>query len=468
MKKVIDENQGFIEDEAFNPEGAFASDGVFSDNALLVDYLNALLVPHPQMNLEFGKGRSLRGVSEDDAQHAEESIILTESLVTFEIERAKSEAKELRSENEALRLKNARLIAQLNETECSFDAVLKQSDTLKSRIAALENQLKISRMITKNHVEISKIITKNAKRRVPDDAALVLDKIVRLEVEPVAEMDAQVIVELAAPAAEFPALQAAPEEVPAEVGEPDAPWEFALEPEVEPVHPVLPDIAVSPVAAALLLDIEADAEEQPQVASGAWLPIGGRYDGVLQPQDAPEPVTVIRAMPVDGGHAAGNQDAPAVALPEVNVEVKRPVPAEMPTPVRERVAAVKPLQKSKTASRVMKSNDAKKPTVVKADPVEKVMLQPAPISAEDAIEGGNKGEPEAGPQAIEPEVTQAVAPEDVTADRDLLQPAGLDETQIERAPVPKVVVRRQMLNYKESQQEKDAGEVKTGHDIGRL
>ena len=447
----------------FDSEGTFASE-IFQDNAGLLDYLNALLKPHPQLDFDSGEVRFVYNDTHKDSEFVSIHSSVVDNIVRFGTDQAKNEAQELRNENHALKLKVARLLAQLNETECSMEAIQSENAGLKASLSNLQAQLTISRMITKNHREIVKMKSRHASLHLPEAK------------EPVAE-----------PKSEIETVDWAP--VMPETIMPAA--EESVEPEMEPIEPVEPEVCEAAV--------EAMPEEEPAVQTGlpAWsssetvadqvpaplqvaaeqpatrgaagllpaqnevaVPIYAVPAVVAEKRGAGEPV--VREPVYAGGDAAATIAA-AAAVPEKTV---RQVAEESPQPAKPRVGLTQPVQSSRPTSKVIKSHEVKKqpaeqkaePTFKEISPSEKPKAEtekPKPVLAQFIPE----------PEQVEPEPEQELA-----ADKEMLQP-GVAETGIEPAPIPKVLVKKQMQNYQQSQDEADAVEPKTPripHDIIRL
>ena len=133
-----------------DPKRTVDPEGVFNDSAVMIDYLNSMLISTPQPSLDFGDIRYIHQPMDDNAIYGSTNSSLVDNFFNFESERLKLETKTLRSENDELKLKVARLVAQLNETECNLDTVTAENSTLKARTDYLQNQLKISDKIAKN------------------------------------------------------------------------------------------------------------------------------------------------------------------------------------------------------------------------------------------------------------------------------------------------------------------------------
>ncbi len=145
MKKTIDEDTVTDPDFVVNPELLFCSD------ALVVDYLNALLASEPALNMDF---REIHFVHKEITPNSNASSIVTNAMF-IESETSKSEADTLRSENENLKFKTElasidaqvlrnennrlkiekeRLVAQLSELKDKLISVQAENDSMR-RIA---------------------------------------------------------------------------------------------------------------------------------------------------------------------------------------------------------------------------------------------------------------------------------------------------------------------------------------------
>jgi hypothetical protein len=124
-------------------DGAINSEGVFHDNEMVIDFLNSLLTSAPPTNLDFGEIRFVPQTHEDKQQGVGAQSTVIDGVRSFEAERALMEATAFKNENESLKLKIARLIAQVNEFECNLEVVVAENSELKSRESQLRNELAI-------------------------------------------------------------------------------------------------------------------------------------------------------------------------------------------------------------------------------------------------------------------------------------------------------------------------------------
>jgi len=141
MKNVTDKDKQFNVEAVFNAEGVIANEGVFN---AIVDYLNDMLASPPNMNnmnLNLGEIRFVHKTADDYSKPVDTSGTVIDKVINIEADRTKLEVNMLRDENDDLKLKIARLVAQLNDIECSYEAVLNENKHLKSTTDYLQSEL---------------------------------------------------------------------------------------------------------------------------------------------------------------------------------------------------------------------------------------------------------------------------------------------------------------------------------------
>ena len=152
MKKSIDK------DTVTDPDFVVNSELLFCSDALVVDYLNALLASEPALNMDF---REIHFVHKEITPNSIASSIVTNAMF-IESDTSKSEADALRSENESLKFKTElasidaqvlrnensklkiekeRLVAQLSELKVTLKSMQAENDSIKEIAEAARHQL---------------------------------------------------------------------------------------------------------------------------------------------------------------------------------------------------------------------------------------------------------------------------------------------------------------------------------------
>jgi hypothetical protein len=162
FQKNIDHN------EADHPEGAIAPKLVFSDDAMVVDYLNALLASSSASSTDSAEIHFVHLANGADWKPAVPENGYVGSAISYETEFSKREAEELRRENEHLKFKTelaeidsqvlrgendnlksemAAQAKQLNELKEYLGEVLNQNIDFQSKIEQLREELDLSKII---------------------------------------------------------------------------------------------------------------------------------------------------------------------------------------------------------------------------------------------------------------------------------------------------------------------------------
>lgn len=148
-------------DEAATSEGAIKPDLVFCDDALVVEYLNALLESEPALNMDFreihvvhqdirpwwsssGMANAVGGTAmllETEFSKMESDALRNENeKLKFKTELATIDAQVLRGENTNLKKEIAFLRTQLKEMKFTLQMALTQKDDLESRVEVSSNK----------------------------------------------------------------------------------------------------------------------------------------------------------------------------------------------------------------------------------------------------------------------------------------------------------------------------------------
>ena len=154
MKKNIDKDAAGSFEGFFNPELLFCND------ATVVDYLNALLESEPALNMDFREihfvhqeimplsnsntfvGNAMLFDAEYSKTEADELRSDNENL-KFKTELAEIDAQVLRTENNKLKIEKGHLIAQLLELKDKLNNALAQNESLRQDVETARQQLEL-------------------------------------------------------------------------------------------------------------------------------------------------------------------------------------------------------------------------------------------------------------------------------------------------------------------------------------
>ena len=440
MRKNISNDMPFDIKTACKPEESSAREALLKENAVLFDYLHALLTPPPKMNIEDSGKVSVVYSEPEKEPNSSSTNLVVENFINLESTWAKGGSQELKHENDFLKLKVAHLIAQLNDTECNLDSLLAENRRMKSTIDNLQTQLKISRLIAKSHRDISRIKVKAATLHDHEDLMLVGDQMKGKEIEPaIGSVKAPVPCEIAS----------APEDI------------LELEPIVQE-DPVSDERVEKPMSDSastvpqIMTEAVSDSIGKPELEAVAQKDAASYQVKVTLSDSA-----IVAPKPMGAGRTGSvvEPDRAAVSPAPVSVKATQKASQEAVTPVKQDAAILrKPAQKTRPTSKVIKSRElSKQPAVEAADQVLTAILQPTVHQS--------KADAEQNPIPVtEPETTSEAEP---ASNKEMLQP-GVAGTGTEPAPIPKALVKRQMMHYKQNQDEADSTEVSTAHDIIRL
>ncbi len=458
MSKNSSSDMAFDDDTARDPEELSDHEALRKENEVLFDYLHALLTPPPVLNIESGKVSFVYNEPVRESSFGA-TAPATEFFKSLESTWAKGDSPDLRHENDILKLKVAHLIARLNDTECDLDSVHAENKRLNAAVDRLQTQLKISRMIAKNQGDISKIKESSVTLPTPDEPAPPAGLAVN-ESEPQLDPVAREI-----PGDEVLNLEDVIEEVmeaqPVQLDNPEP--DDRLSRLAAAVQPLVSLETTEMVAVTMEPAVKAEAPRHPLKA----VPLESAMVAVNSaPVEAP--VAAVETTPLEGAAGAENAErrasrgAPAAqAAPPVPVlDQVRQQPDRQPAPPRPSAVFVKPAPRGLSASKVIKRHDLKRPwPAAGLEPVaesapEAPVLQPAPAAPErPPVEAPLPAEPAALPEA------------EAAAGKEMLQDE-VDVTGVEPAPVPKALVKRQMLHYQQNQEQADRGGKRGPDGVG--
>ena len=452
MNKKISDNSPKAEAtcDRGGAEGACDSGALAEDNAQLVIYLNSLLASAPQTKLDFSE----TGFNCDAADPFACGQGGAGEVLYFGAEHAKIRVKELRNENNLLKMKVARLIAQLNDAECKLDTACAENANLKSDIDDLQDR-----------IVLYKVAVNDASRRVPENPAPPLVKESVLQVD---YIRAVIVVEQAPVAVEpetdaleiVPALEiipcAAAEEVDCETG-----GEVPIDPEITlDQGAMVADNREEQAALELptpredLCCVEIEPVMVPAVAKEE---VGMRIAGD-KAFSAPEPVMewereiAARGSAIDRGWGA---DARRGVVNETSSQKAGHDRRIFSNKV---ITADGSVQRIGSASRVIKREiKSQQPGQEKG----RASNDAAPSSAKSIRETGLKPKPAFMPPVTAPE-TQSVGAE---TSKEVTLSTGVDEINVKAAPDTKTVARKHIERYRLIQKEADAPETATAPDL---
>ncbi|MBJ6723446.1 hypothetical protein [Geomesophilobacter sediminis] len=479
------------------------ADPFVKDNAQLLDYLSAILTsPQPKINLN----DIPFDYTPEETTPTGNPIV--DGVIHFGSQQTRSDNRRLKAENDALKMKVARLTAQLNEAECTLDAVLSENDELKVIVARLQSQLEAPRAI------------RHAEREVVVPA--VAEEIVELVPEAAAG-PIEPVLEAAVPAPEAVALEEPLElveeapEAGEEVLEPDAeelfPETFTvaelmpkLMPEPVPEPAREPDLAAEPAPAAGAFALAAEVPEPIVAVASETVPESGgdffapgaalagahfRFENPpteTEPGDTRQTAAIhIGGEPIAAAPISVPLPPEADARPAVEVKIVAEAPAPrvlvppppQPEPTPELKAEPKPERKPEPKPELKPKEPAPRPAPKLVAPIPPRPKNPRVIRIEDAPPAEPGAKPAAPKPVFQPFIEEkpAPAPEEATPEP-VVQPAatepeppslqlpdGGEEPDIEPAPVTKVVAKKHIDNYRQIQQEAEAGEAGASHDI---
>jgi len=443
-KDSVEALQSTLQSTQFDPDGLLRHGPNIDDSALLAEYLNALLASHPPLIFD--------NCDRSDAysEQGRASVKVVNNALYFE---PQPDTDSLRGEIDALKLKVARLIAEVNEKECLLDAAQAQNESMQQHLASLKIQLELSKTVTRTATRMLQVDSAHSAEPRPAPRAPEPFDLPLLFPE---AADATVPeAETSAPPPEIPA--------PLQFAEPETTLReeeeaFDLQdttydaPEASTAEEPTLQVAIEPPNGAEPADYE------PQGAPDV------RQMGAPGPQDAvsfrielpkPEPVPEAKTSPEPGLPQLPPQSAVTHPGQTTGRDSGEPAPREAAIPSSGRGPSSKPPVK-KPASKVLKQQDIKKvvparsgaeaakpqplPALQTQKPVLQAVLQPELLEEQ--------------PPAVDQEIPQGT---DQQQAKDIPDFAYIDPTtEIEPAPLPKSVVRRTFNSYMAIQAEADA------------
>lgn len=422
MKLVNDQDKPSSQQNTFAPGGTIDTTGFFDDTSQGLDYLTNFLSAPPQMHLDFGEIHFIHRASEDSGYVSSANMgVDRDNIVYFEAERVKMELKELRNENEELKLKIARLFAMTNEIECNQDSLSQENRDLRLHIEDLHQQL-----------EATRLNLQQATEQLAEYSLSAVEEPTNIAVEPEPEME---------PEAAEPAIAPTPEtsdDVIELIEEMEAPHTEELQaaaPEITEEIPTPPETAPREI----LIETAPTADtativQEPETSNR-------ECSGV-----APDTAIISRIMAVGDEQKEKKPKAPAVFSSKSTIFS---------------TAA----HKARATSKIIKPEQAKKHqsnhqpvvpliTTVK-DPTETVATAPKVEPPKPVF---------APPPLIELPENEPTTEEKTEKNTQNL--VGVDEIDMEVGPTPKVAIKQQVKMYKTIQEEADTAEREnTRHTI---
>ena len=387
--------------------GSIDPGALADDKAQLVIYLNSLLASAPQAKLDFSES----GFNGDEADPLGSGQEGAGEVLYFGAEHAKRRVKELRNENNLLKMKVARLIAQLNDTECKLDTACAENANLKSDIDDLQDRIVLYKAAV---IDASRRVTENPAPPIVKESAANVDHI-------------QAVLDV--------------EQVP-EVVEPET---AALE--------VLPALEIIPCAAPEVVGCETDGE----------VPID------------PEITLDQSAMAADNLEGQADLELPAsrgdLCCVEAELVFQVPVVAtdgietsSQKVGQNKRIFSNKVIAAGDSVQRIGQASRVIKREVKSQQPGQEKGRVPnaaAPPSVTPIREAGPKPKPTFMPPAMAPEAQSAGT--DVS--KEMALSTGVEELNVKAAPDTKTVARKQIERYRLIQKEADSPEVITAPDL---
>jgi hypothetical protein len=394
-------------------------DEVFHGDALVVDYLTTLLTSTPAKSLESSEINMIHLAIEAGWKLVGESSGAGHSAPNFESELSKLEAETLKNENKNLKFKtelahidaqvlrgeNKNLRTELSDLKAQLLAMQGAVDTLRTENNDLKSMLEAQQnQPTEVHEE-------------PQEATAPV-----LASEPEAEPE--------------PADETGPEAEFTEPGEELHEAAAVLDDEPEPVPPVPHNVAA---------------------------------DEPVQDAPAPAPEAVIQPSPPVA------EDRAFIARTHFGHSVieQKPVNREVVVISRTRPEALTPFHSAKPASKIIKQSDIIQPLrSPESEQAVIITITPPPPPPPPVQQVVNAPEADIQPPAVEPppvpEQEQPVEEMEANAATpdELLHQDSTGDIDVPAAPAPKVVVRRNVMNYEDLQKEADSSHTPpTGHTI---
>lgn len=399
--------------EASTAEGAANPDVVFTGDALVVDYLTTLLTSAPAKSLDSSEINMIHLAIEAGWKLVGETGGASHTAQNFESDLSKLETETLKNENKHLKFKTelAHIDAQVLRTENS---------NLKSEIASMKARIhQIQSMfetLVNENTGLKSMIEVLQNRPDPSD-------------EP--------------PAEEAPSCTAAPPQ------ELEAGHTEEAEPEQADAGNAADDAAdrtdeVAPVPAA--------AQD-----SAAHDPI----------RDTPPPTAPAVTPRINDTVCSGGIEERAFISRTHTVQDPASLKSDRTTVLTSRThtAVAMPVQSFRPASKVIKQQDIEKQQSRPENSRPTVILAPQPAHQYTPAPETD-GITETARPELTPEQNDTGAEESAATHRETLPPDVTAEIDVPQAPAPKVVVRRNVMNYEDLQKEADSAHTAaTGHTI---
>jgi hypothetical protein len=395
-------------------EAVINSDLLFNDDALVVDYLNALLVSSPGMNLHSGEISISPLTMEAEWESFGVSNSALDTAVFFDF--AKMEADRLRSENENLKLQSELL-------KIDAQVLRSENNNLKLEVACMKTELRdvkctLDKALTENNALNTGVKSLNDKIKTLTTSAINVTPLVHVAFSPSSEKtDAKGV--------EADAKQVVVDEC----------VEFVIETKEA--------ITVLPLA---VQQNNMPCESIKEIST--------------------TPVIVERTQRVDEKICSGTEQDTAM-ISRVNFADERNIQRPDHDAVklfRQQVATEISIQSAKPVSKIIKQHQTRKDqSHIETDQL-LIATAPEPFRDDKISKEPDRTLTFVQQQHVmEPETRQQ---EDAVSDDEIRRLDGSDEIDLEPVPAPKVVVKRNVKKYEDLQNKTDSNiNTKAGHNV---
>lgn len=398
--------------EASAAEGAATTDVVFTGDALVVDYLTTLLTSAPAKSLDSGEINMIHLAIEAGWKLVGATGEASHTAQNFESDLSKLEAETLKNEIKHLKFKAelAHIDAQVLRSE---NGNLKSElATMKARIHQIQSMFET---LVAENTGLKSLLEVLQNRPDPSD-------------EP--------------PTEEAPPCSAAPPQE-LEAGH------------TEEAEPEQTDAGNAPDDAAVGMD---EAEPIPAAAQDS-----AAHDPI---RDTPPPTAPAATPRINDNACSGGIEERAFISRAHTVQDPANLKSDrtMVLTSRTHTAAAMPVQSFRPASKVIKQQDIEKQQNRQENSRPTVILAPQP--AHQHTPPPETGDITETARTELAEQNDTGTEENPATHHEALPPDATAEIDVPPAPAPKVVVRRNVMNYEDLQKEADSGQsAATGHTI---